>query len=264
MPVAAISTHPARFSVLQAELPGSGCVNVGVLLEDPATDRLYLRLRRDLDALCPQEVDLLQALAADLEVKAVEMGAAKLLASLEDTLSNALRVTGREPVIVEDFRRGLDRLYRRHVASKVLPFQTHLPRYSLQVAAGPFLENAEVTAEEWVETPEDLRLNQDLFVAHIAGHSMEPLIPDGSLCVFRRGVAGSRQGRLLLVEDRTAAGGDQRYTVKRYSSQKTAGAEGWQHQRIHLESLNPGYPSWDLHPEEDKYRVLAEFVRVLD
>lgn len=263
MPAAAISTHPARYSVLQAELPGSGCVNVGVLLEDPAADALHLRLRRDLDTLCPEEADVLQAVAQDLEAKSREMGAAKLLASLEDTLSNALRVTGREPVLVEDFRRGLDRLYRRHVASKVLPFQTHLPRYSLQVAAGPFLENAEVTAEEWVEAPEDLRLNQDLFVAHIAGQSMEPLIPDGSLCVFRRGVTGSRQGRLVLVEDRTAAG-DQRYTVKRYSSQKTAGAEGWQHQRIHLESLNPGYPSWYLDPEEDKYRVLAEFVRVLD
>jgi hypothetical protein len=30
-----------------------------------------------------------------------------------------------------------------------------------------------------------------------------------------------------------------------------------------LESLNPAYPSWDLDQDEDKYEVLAEFVRVL-
>ncbi len=39
-----------------------------------------------------------------------------------------------------------------------------------------------------------------MFVAEIAGHSMQPTIPDGSLCVFRYGVAGSREGRLVLVE----------------------------------------------------------------
>ena len=44
-----------------------------------------------------------------------------------------------------------------------------------------------------------------MFVARIAGRSMEPRIPDGSLCVFRAGVTGSREGRLVLVEYLTAA-----------------------------------------------------------
>jgi hypothetical protein len=55
--------------------------------------------------------------------------------------------------------------------------------------------------------------------------------------------------------------------VKRYRSAKTATADpddAWRHSRIRLESLNPEYPSWDLDPEETKYRILAEFVRVLD
>ncbi len=165
--------------------------------------------------------------------------------------------------MVEDFSRAVERLYRRHVSSNVLQFRTHLPRYSLQVAAGPFLENREVTEEGWVETPEDLRITPDMFVAAIAGRSMEPLIPDGALCVFRRGVTGSRDGRLVLVENLETSGNN-RYTVKRYRSQKIASEEGWRHERIRLESLNPDYPSWDLDPEEEKYRILAEFVRVLD
>jgi hypothetical protein len=28
--------------------------------------------------------------------------------------------------------------------------------------------------------------------------------------------------------------------------------------------LNPDYPSWDLDTEEEKYQVIAEFVRVLE
>jgi phage repressor protein C with HTH and peptisase S24 domain len=164
---------------------------------------------------------------------------------------------------VEDFPRALNRLYRQHVQSEIRPFVTHLPRYSLQVAAGKFLENEEVTEQGWEEAPSGLHLSPDMFVAEIVGHSMEPLIPDGSLCVFRRGVTGSRSGRLVLVENLDTTGAN-RYTVKRYKSEKTATSEGWKHQRIHLESLNPDYPSWDLDPEEEKYRIIAEFTRVLD
>ena len=100
-----------------------------------------------------------------------------------------------------------------------------------------------------------------MFVAHIAGHSMEPLIPDGSLCAFRSGVAGSREGRLVLVED-LGARGNTRYAVKRYHSEKQGG--DWRHSRIQLQSLNPDYPSWDLETDEEKYRILAEFVRVIE
>jgi hypothetical protein len=59
--------------------------------------------------------------------------------------------------------------------------------------------------------------------------------------------------------------------VKRYRSEKAASREKapaaeaeWRHTRIRLESLNPEYPSWDLDPEADKYRIIAEFERVLE
>jgi SOS-response transcriptional repressor LexA len=266
MPVsAAIPTLQGRVSIVQAELPGQGLINLGVLLEDPSSDALWLRFRRDLESLVEDEEDLdvLERLADDLSAKAAQMGAAQLLEYLESTLSASVRITDREPVMVEDFPRAVERLYRRHVSSNVLQFRTHLPRYSLQVAAGPFLENREVSEEGWIETPEDLRITPDMFVATIAGHSMEPLIPDGALCVFRRGVTGSRDGRLVLVENLETSGNN-RYTVKRYRSRKTTSEEGWRHERIRLESLNPDYPSWDLDPDEEKYRILAEFVRVLD
>src|SRR5271166_534129 len=197
---APVLTRTGQFSLLQAELPGRGLVTLGVLLHDPERDQLHLRLRRDLGTLAEEDdLEVLSALGEDLSRKAREMGAAHLMHYCEDTLSGTIRVTNREPVMVEDFERAVDRLYRKHVESKVLEFRTHLPRYSLKVAAGKFLENEEISEQGWVEAPEGLRLTPDMFVAQIEGHSMEPLIPDGSLCVFRAGVTGSRQGRLVLV-----------------------------------------------------------------
>jgi phage repressor protein C with HTH and peptisase S24 domain len=261
---ATIQTQRGQYAILQAELPSHGLINLGILLQNPSSDALYLRLRRDLHSLADEEdLDVLTHLADDLAQKARESGTGKLFEYLEDTLSGTLRVTDREQVLVEDFGRALERLYRQHVQSNVLRFRTHLPRYSLQVAAGKFLENEEVSEQGWIEGPEDLRLAPDMFVAQIAGHSMEPLIPDGSLCVFRHGVVGSRTDRLVLVENPDTIGND-RYTVKRYRSKKEPGEQGWKHQWIRLESLNPAFPSWDLEPDEEKYRIIAEFVRVLD
>ncbi len=259
-----LTTQNARYMILTLELPGAGRMNAGVLLEDPATDRLWVRLRRDWDEFAPEEAEVLSAIEYDLASKAREMGATQLLGYLEDTLSNALTVTGRHEILVEDFERALARLYRENVQSTVRPFVTHLPRYSLAVAAGKFLENQEVSEDGWEEAPPDLRLTEELFVARIVGQSMEPRIPDGSLCVFRQGVTGSRQGRLVLVEQ-LGGGANDRYTVKRYASEKAQREDGsWSHEKITLEPLNPEFDAWTLDPEEEKFRIVAEFVRVLD
>lgn len=261
------NTRAARYSLLMVELPGQESITAGVLLEDPASDRVHIRLRRDWERLSPEEAEVLAEVEADLLAQAAAEGAAKFFACLEDTLSNTIRVSDRREAMVEDFPRALGRLYREHVRAEAQPFVTHLPRYSLAVAAGPFLENRAIEValgdQAWEEAPAGLRLTREMFVAEIVGHSMEPLIPDGSLCVFRRGVTGSRQGRLVLVEALGEAGGD-RYTVKRYRSEKRQNDAGeWAHERIRLEPLNPAFEAWDLDPQEDRYRILAEFVQVL-
>jgi SOS-response transcriptional repressor LexA len=262
---AILQTRQGKYCLVQAELPGQGLVNIGVLLEDPENDTLHLRFRRDLATLAEdQDLDVLEALAEDLAAKASEMGAEKLLEYLESTLSGSIRITDREEVLVDNFTRALDRLYRKNVPSQVQEFRTHLPLYSLRAAAGKFLDNAEASSEGWIEAPQDLHLKSNMFVARIEGRSMEPRIPDGSWCVFRHGVVGSREGMLVLVENRDTA--NDQYTVKRYSSEKEFSGDEWRHKRIHLQALNPEHPSWswDLEHEPDKFRVLAEFVCVLD
>src|ERR1700675_2936215 len=119
-----LTTQNAHYMILSVEIPGTGLgkTNAGVLLQDPATDRLWVRLRRDWDELAPEEAEVLSAIEYDLASKAREMGATQLLKYLEDTLSNAVQVTGRREIPVEDFERALGRLYRQHVQSTVRPF----------------------------------------------------------------------------------------------------------------------------------------------
>lgn len=263
-----VQTIAARYSLLSVQIPGEEPLTAGVLLEDPSQNRLYIRIRRDWSRILPEhvvedDVAIIESLEVTIQNVAQEMGAAEFLTHVEDKLSNVVLISDRKQVVVGNFDRALGRLYREHVASTVQQFVTHLPRYSLAAAAGPFLENREIEAEGWEEAPAGLRLAPGMFVATVTGRSMQPLIPDGALCVFRSGVTGSRQGKLVLVE---ARGENDKYTVKRYFSQKGPGEdpETWRHNHIRLEPLNPEFAAWNLDPEEDRYQIVAEFVQVLD
>jgi phage repressor protein C with HTH and peptisase S24 domain len=265
IPFSDFAPKQAQYSLLTCHLPAHGQETIGVLLLDPATDTLHVRLRRDWNSLATEEdAEVLEELEDDLAFQARERGGTAVLEYLETVASLSLRISDREAVTVRNFETTLGDLYRQHVPSHVQRFRTHLPRFSLAVAAGPFLTNPEdISAEEWIETPPDLKLDENMFVARIQGHSMEPRIPDASLCVFRKNVVGSRVGRLVLVRNSELAD-DNQYTVKRYRSDKSYSDEGFEQTRIRLESLNPAYPSWDLDADENKYEIIAEFVRVLD
>jgi phage repressor protein C with HTH and peptisase S24 domain len=61
-----------------------------------------------------------------------------------------------------------------------------------------------------------------MFVAQIVGKSMEPAIPDGSYCLFRVPVTGTRQGKIVLVQLRDIIDLDNgERQRKRYLSEKS-------------------------------------------
>ena len=248
-----------EYLILQA---GRTRENIGVLLSDSDAG-LSQRFRRDWDELTddPEDLEYLEHLPAYLQQLSQQMGP-RLLDWLEENASNYLQISDREPVLMDRPDRTLRRLYDRFVAPKVLPFRTHLPQYTLRAAAGKFGDAMEVEPEGWVEVPESLRLTEDMFVAHVTGRSMEPRIPDGSLCIFRAHVKGSRQGKLVLVEH-SGETGENRYTIKRYRSTKRQTEEGWAHDVITLEPLNPEFDAWDLE-EGSPINVRGEFVAVLE
>ncbi len=104
--------------------------------------------------------------------------------------------------------------------------------------------------------------------APVSGRSMEPLIPDGSWCLFRRYTGGSRDGKVVLVQHHDIAdpetGGS--YTIKRYRRRAGGAGAGQERERgeILLEPENPKFPPIVLkHTDADTIRVLAELVEVL-
>jgi phage repressor protein C with HTH and peptisase S24 domain len=257
--------HQGEYLLVELALSGEPRRNIGVLLRDAETGQVYSKIRTKWrDVGDPEEAEWLEALDEDFEAKIVEMGGDGFLRHIEDSLSNALRLSERISVAVDDFERTLARLYEEHVeAEEAQPFVTHLPLYSLRAAATKFGEDREVEAEGWVKAPAKLRLTPDMFVAHVVGRSMEPRIPDGSLCVFRAGVVGSRQGKLVLVERYGTTETSARYTIKKYTSKKVqSGDDQWEHASVRLEPLNPEFEGFEL--KEGEARVIAEFIQVLE
>jgi phage repressor protein C with HTH and peptisase S24 domain len=249
-----VAAFPTRkeFCLLETTVPRRA---IGVLLIESGAISDF-RLRSDWVGF--EDTEYLEALSEDFELKLRELGGRAFLEWMEETLSGFLVISDREPVR----GLGLDELYEEYVDARVKPYETHLPVYSLRAAATKFGEDSSIDVEEWKRVP-GLRLSEGMFIAHVVGRSMEPLIPDGSLCVFRGPVVGSRQGKKLLIEQFGAASDSARYTIKRYTSTKIHNEDGtWTHDDIRLEPLNREFEAFSLHPDE--FRVIAEFVKVLE
>jgi type III restriction enzyme len=186
--------------------------------------------------------------------------------------------------VCRDLARLRDTLELHAELKKVLPFRyvvpkpadrfkTCVPLTTLRAAAGRWseeqmdLDQFAEWATDWIEFDTKARFEPGMFVAKVQGDSMEPEIPNGSYCLFRRPPAGSRQGRKLLVwhsgiSDPQTGG---QYTLKVYMSEKTADAgETWRHTRIVLKPLNPAYEPIVLTPaDEGEVRMIGEFVEVV-
>lgn len=144
-------------------------------------------------------------------------------------------------------------------------YRDYLPVWDLAASAGFWSVEQQPEERGWVRVG-GVSLQPGMFVGQVRGRSMEPRIGDGAWCVFRPCPAGSREGRLLLVQLRTGVSDDAagRFTVKRYHAERSVTAEGWEHRVIQLQPLNPEYAVIDLQPEDAAdLRIIGEFVRVL-
>lgn len=126
-----------------------------------------------------------------------------------------------------------------------------IPVLHLDAAAGYVRAGRLVDIVGWTLLPED---EDDLFVAQVTGRSMEPLIPDGSWCLFRGGAFDLGQGRLLLMEHRDR---DEltSYVVKRVVRHGD---------RVQLESVNRAFAPVVLDGmAADAWRVIGEWRAVV-
>ncbi|MBN1869230.1 MAG: DUF2075 domain-containing protein [Candidatus Omnitrophica bacterium] len=146
-------------------------------------------------------------------------------------------------------------------------FDGHIPVFSLQAVASGFGETQIVEGLGWKKLDFHVRDGKSYFIARIKGRSMEPTISDGSYCLFRWERGGSRNGLIVLVASDLFSDpeSEQRFTIKRYTSEKEFFEDGtWRHKKITLSPDNKNFKNIvleDVQPGE--FRILAEFVKVI-
>ena len=161
--------------------------------------------------------------------------------------------------------------------SKVIPIQQSssfeeelknpIPFYDLYAAAGTFSELNSEMNYTLIEGPENSS-NNDYFACRIIGESMNRVIPNGSICLFKTYTGGSRNGKIVLVENRDEQDPDfnSAFTIKTYSSEKSVSEETWGHKSIVLRpnSLDSSYQNIIITEENAAdMRVVGEFVKIL-
>lgn len=148
------------------------------------------------------------------------------------------------------------------------PFENGVPLYSLKVAAGEFGDSQMVEDLDWVKPPDRYKDLNNLFACQVIGESMNKVIPNGSICLFRKYTGGSRNGKIVLVEHSEFIDTDYGscYTVKEYHSKKRHEGGEWEHESILLKPLsyNEDYNTIKLTNDgEGNFRVIGTFECVL-
>ncbi len=150
----------------------------------------------------------------------------------------------------------------------IKPFLNSIPFYDLRASAGSFSELQNISDVKWVQAPKDIKISQDLFVCQIEGESMNKIIPNGSYCLFKKDLGGSRNGKIVLVESLSIEDFEfgSRYTIKEYQSVKYEDENGWRHQSIILKprSNDLTYKNIELNDSnQEKFKVVGIFERVI-
>jgi len=161
---------------------------------------------------------------------------------------------------------GIKTLFK---TENIKPFENSIPLYSLKVAAGEFGEIQQVEDVQWLNIPEIIKPSKDLFACQVIGESMNKVIPNGALCLFRKYSGGSRNGQIVLVENTNMHDSDfgSCYTVKEYESKKYEDEDGWKHQSIILKPLSTdsSYEKIVLEDEDmSTFKVIGTFECVIE
>ena len=153
-------------------------------------------------------------------------------------------------------------------SEKVVPFENSVPLYNLKVAAGEFGELQHVEDVNWVTIPSRFKPSKNLFACTVVGESMNKVIPNGSVCLFRKYSGGSRNGKIVLVEHTDIQDSDwgSCYTIKEYQSRKNNHNDQWAHESIILKPLSydQGYEELVLENNEgNSFKVIGVFECIL-
>ena len=142
-----------------------------------------------------------------------------------------------------------------------------IPFYNFYAAAGSFSEMQGQKDYTLIGVPEKYA-SSEYFACKIIGESMNRVIPNDSICLFKEYKGGSRNDKIVLVQhfDYQDPDFNSAFTVKTYSSEKIVDEDGWHHTSIVLRpnSYDKSYQNIIINEENgSEMRVIGEFVKVL-
>jgi superfamily II DNA or RNA helicase len=141
-----------------------------------------------------------------------------------------------------------------------------LPLYDFYAAAGSFSEMQSDSSFTPIEA--DQEYDSNYFACEVIGESMNRRIPNGSICLFKKYTGGSRNGKIVLVENRDFQNTEfnSAFTIKTYNSKKQISEKGWSHESIVLtpNSYDSSFKSIIINEDNGvNMNVVAEFIKVL-
>lgn len=142
-----------------------------------------------------------------------------------------------------------------------------IPLYDFYAAAGSFSEMQSENSFVEIEGPKGSS-GKGYFACKIIGESMNRVIPNGSICLFKPYTGGTRNGKIVLVENRNIQDPDfnSAFTIKTYSSEKSVSEDSWGHESIVLSpnSFDSSYKNITITKENaSEMRIVGEFLEVL-
>lgn len=145
-----------------------------------------------------------------------------------------------------------------------------LPLYDLVAAAGSFSEMQTEKEFTMIDVPEKYN-REGHFAFKVIGESMNRRIPNGSICIFKQPVVGSRAGKILLIEYYNRQDPDlhSHFTVKTYSSTKIMVDGRPRNESIILKPNSDDSTFTDIiiteeDMAENAFHVVGEYVGILD
>lgn len=162
----------------------------------------------------------------------------------------------------------LETEFDNDLENDVFEEELKIPLFNFYAAAGSFSDLQSDHEFSLIDAPENIQNTKDYFACKIIGDSMDRVIPNGSIALFKHYTGGSRNGKIVLVENRDIQDEDfnSAFTIKTYSSEKEVTEEGWSHTIIKLlpNSYDDSYSPIIITEENgEQMKIIGEFVALL-
>ena len=197
-----------------------------------------------------------------------QLSVVKIRLNLTDPLTSSMYNYLQEKSDIKDFKPVK--------TAEIIPIQQSLsfekelinpiPLYDFYAAAGKFSVLQSEKDFTLIEGPVNNSSNE-YFACKIIGESMNRVIPNGSICLFKTYTGGSRNGKIVLVENMDIQDPDfnSAFTIKTYSSEKSVSEETWGHTSVVLRpnSFDISYQNIIITAENaPEMRVVGEFLEI--